>query len=102
MLAALTATSPQSGVTWTQRSASDFPNGPAELGVSVTEEHCWAAIASMCLYFPSDVYGDLSGPTVNPNSTARFQVSLASPNASYNGAEAITVYAAEARNENAL
>ena len=40
--------------------------------------------------------------TVNPGSSDRLTAALTSPDSSYDGAQAITGYAVEARNENAL
>jgi len=40
--------------------------------------------------------------SVNAGATARLSDSLITPNTSYNGADAMTVYAVEARSENAL
>lgn len=71
-------------VTWTAIPANQFPNGLGELGEAVMEERTWAAIA------------------IHAGSTANLQASYATPNASYDGSTAITVYAAEARNENAF
>ncbi|RDB16010.1 Nitrosoguanidine resistance protein SNG1 [Hypsizygus marmoreus] len=70
-------------VTWTAVPASQFPDGLGQLGNAVVNEQTWVAIA------------------IHAGSTARLQASYASPNASYTGTDTITVYAAEARNENA-
>lgn len=40
--------------------------------------------------------------TVNAGASDRLKASYANPNSSYDGADAITIYADEARNENAL
>ncbi|KDR66503.1 hypothetical protein GALMADRAFT_80808 [Galerina marginata CBS 339.88] len=81
---ALTSQSGPSKVTWTVIPASQFPGGPSEVGAAVLEEHTWTAI------------------TINEGSTARLSNSLITPNASYDGTQAITVFAVEARNENAF
>ncbi|KAJ3514420.1 hypothetical protein NLJ89_g2395 [Agrocybe chaxingu] len=73
-----------SRITWTVVPASQFPGGPPQLGRDVLEEHTWVAVA------------------INPGATARLTASISSPNSSYDGTEAITVYATEARNENAF
>ena len=39
---------------------------------------------------------------VHPGASAKLSAALAVPNSSYDGSEAITAYAIEARNENAL
>ncbi|KAF8153410.1 hypothetical protein B0H34DRAFT_104331 [Crassisporium funariophilum] len=76
---------PASGrITWTVVAASQFPGGVEELEHDVLDEQTWVAIS------------------INEGSTARLSASLASPNSSYDGTEAITVFAVEARNENAF
>ncbi|KAF9523175.1 hypothetical protein CPB83DRAFT_775875 [Crepidotus variabilis] len=40
--------------------------------------------------------------TINPGASSRLQASLSSPNATYNGSEAISIFASEARSENAF
>lgn len=46
---------------------------------------------------------DKSDPIpVNPGSSARLAAALSSANSSYDGTQAMTVFAAEARQENAL
>ncbi|KAF5374176.1 hypothetical protein D9615_008810 [Tricholomella constricta] len=70
-------------VTWTAIPASRFPGGAVELAAEVQEERTWAAIA------------------IHSGSTTRLQASYTNPNASYDGSEAITIYAVEARSENA-
>ena len=52
-------------------------------------------VGSLIADFNSSVF------PVNPGSSARLSAALASPNSSYDGSEAITAYAEEARNENA-
>ncbi|KAF5369660.1 hypothetical protein D9615_010234 [Tricholomella constricta] len=79
----LTADSSLSKVTFTAVSASQFPRGPAELENSLLEQRTWVAVA------------------INPGASDRLQASYSTPNATYDGADAITVFAAEARNENA-
>jgi len=73
-----------SKITWTVVPASQFPGGVHEVGTAVREEHTWVAII------------------INPGSTLRLNASLTTPNATYDGADAITVFAIEARNENAF
>ncbi|KAG6865458.1 hypothetical protein C0991_002381 [Blastosporella zonata] len=82
--AQLVATSPATKVTLMGVPASHFPGGPNDLINDVVEQHTWVAVA------------------INPGASARLQASYVNPNATYNGTEAITMYAAEARNENAL
>ncbi|KAJ2921996.1 hypothetical protein H1R20_g15099, partial [Candolleomyces eurysporus] len=73
----------QSRVTWTVISATNFPGGPQQLSDAVRNEEIWTAVA------------------INPGSTGRLTAALTAPNTSYNGAEVITAFAVEARNENA-
>ncbi|KAG6845497.1 hypothetical protein H0H87_008394 [Tephrocybe sp. NHM501043] len=61
----------------------NFPGGPNDLANAVVEQHTWVAVA------------------INPGTSERLQASYLNPNTTYNGAGAITMYAAEARNENA-
>ncbi|PPR02814.1 hypothetical protein CVT26_009600 [Gymnopilus dilepis] len=81
---ALTLPNSLSAVTWTVISPSQFPHGPSDVAAALLDEQTWAAI------------------TINAGSTSRLMSSLASPNSSYDGSEAITVFGVEARNENAL
>lgn len=55
-----------------------------ELTTLVREEQTWVAIA------------------IHPGASAKLSAALAVPNSSYDGSEAITAYATEARNENAF
>ncbi|KAG6899983.1 hypothetical protein C0995_004558 [Termitomyces sp. Mi166 len=70
-------------ITWTAIPPNQFPDGLDQLADAVREEKTWAAIA------------------IHAGSTARLQASYMTPNASYDGSEAITIYGDEARNENA-
>ncbi|KAG6859473.1 hypothetical protein C0995_008139 [Termitomyces sp. Mi166 len=70
-------------ITWTAIPPDQFPDGLDQLANAVREEKTWAAIA------------------IHAGSTARLQASYMTPNASYDGSEAITIYGDEARNENA-
>ncbi|KAF8884553.1 hypothetical protein CPB84DRAFT_1789019 [Gymnopilus junonius] len=81
---ALTTPSSLPAITWTVVSPSQFPGGPSDVGAAVLDEQTWVAI------------------TINEGSTARLMDSLASPNATYDGSEAMTVFGVEARNENAF
>ncbi|KJA21331.1 hypothetical protein HYPSUDRAFT_42197 [Hypholoma sublateritium FD-334 SS-4] len=80
---ALSIPSALSKVTWMVMPASNFPGGPVEVGAAVLEERTWMAII------------------INEGSTSRLNQSLNSPNPTYNGSQAITVFGVEARNENA-
>ncbi|KAF5328427.1 hypothetical protein D9619_013291 [Psilocybe cf. subviscida] len=79
---ALTSSASNSKIAWTVLPASAFPGGAAQVAGMVLEEKTWVAVV------------------VNSGASARLAASLASPNASYDGADAVTVYAVEARNEN--
>ncbi|KAK0450591.1 uncharacterized protein EV420DRAFT_1766667 [Desarmillaria tabescens] len=74
--------SSSSKVTWTERSSSEF-SGPEEVANLIVDQKAWVAVV------------------VNSNATMALQYALSSVNSSYDGSEAITVYAVEARNENA-
>ncbi|KAG6812721.1 hypothetical protein H0H92_001082 [Tricholoma furcatifolium] len=69
-------------ITYTAVDASLFPNGLDDVANAVREEKTWVVV------------------TINTGSTSRFESSIATPNAAYNGSEAITVFGNEARNEN--
>ena len=97
---ALSAQPSGSKITWTVVPASQFPGGVHEVGAAVLEEHTWAAITSEVARFSLRIIVD--SRIVNPGSTTRLNASLTTPNATYDGADAITVFAVEARNENAL
>lgn len=98
----LTAGSSLSKVTWTAVPASRFPGGISQLGIEVIDQRTWVAIASALpalIIFLIDL--TLSQSLVNEGASNRLQTSYTTPNATYNGTEAITVYGNEARNENA-
>ncbi|KAG5644035.1 hypothetical protein DXG03_009187 [Asterophora parasitica] len=71
------------GVAFKAVNASQLPGGVADMRNVVVEQHTWVAV------------------TINPGASDRLASSVASPNATYNGSEAMTFWAAEARNENA-
>ncbi|KDQ25078.1 hypothetical protein PLEOSDRAFT_1097905 [Pleurotus ostreatus PC15] len=71
-------------VHWEVHPAGEFPNGAADVSAAVLEEHCWVAIS------------------INSGSSDALTSALANANASYAGSSAITVFAEEARNENAF
>ncbi|GLB41424.1 putative protein of unknown function (DUF3533) [Lyophyllum shimeji] len=58
-------------------------NGTNTLKTALREHHTWVAVA------------------INPGSTDRLRASYSSPNATYNGTDAMTMYGNEGRNENA-
>ncbi|TFK64264.1 hypothetical protein BDN72DRAFT_872108 [Pluteus cervinus] len=71
-------------VAWTVLPSSDFPNGPSDVAEKVLNEKTWIAI------------------TINANSSSQLQASLANPEPSYDPTKVLSVYAVEARNENAF
>ncbi|KIK00498.1 hypothetical protein K443DRAFT_679145 [Laccaria amethystina LaAM-08-1] len=73
-----------SKVTWSVIPASQVAGGLDELATLVREEHTWVAVA------------------IHSGASAKLNAALTTPNSSYAGSEVITVYAAEARNENAF
>ncbi|PBK93574.1 hypothetical protein ARMGADRAFT_928902 [Armillaria gallica] len=75
--------SPSSKVSWTERPSSDFSGGAAEVADLVVDQKAWIAVV------------------VNSNASVALQSAVSAVNSSYNGTEAIAVYAVEARNENA-
>ncbi|KAG6830598.1 hypothetical protein H0H92_015879 [Tricholoma furcatifolium] len=70
-------------VTFTAQPSSKYPGGPDDLANDVVNQRTWVAV------------------TINPGASSHLQASYTNPNASYNGMGAMTMYAAEARNENA-
>jgi len=97
---ALSAQPSASRVTWSVVPSSQFPGGVHEVRAAVLEEHTWVAITSGVACFSLRII--FNAKTVNPGSTSRLAASLTTPNATYDGADAITVFAVEARNENGL
>ncbi|TFK39062.1 hypothetical protein BDQ12DRAFT_604534 [Crucibulum laeve] len=75
---------PNHVISWTQVPASLFSNGRDDILHAVRDEQVWV-VAS-----------------INSGASLRLNSSVSNPNSSYNGSDAITVYAIEARNENAF
>lgn len=73
-----------SKVTWSVIPASQVAGGLDELAILIREEHTWVAVA------------------IHSGASTKLNAALTIPNSTYDGSEAITVYAAEARNENAF
>ncbi|KAH8822364.1 hypothetical protein DL96DRAFT_1714692 [Flagelloscypha sp. PMI_526] len=69
-------------LTWTVRSASEFPNGHDDLAQAISDEAIWVIVA------------------INRDATSSLQNATSSVSSSYDGASAITVYGNEARSEN--
>ncbi|KJA16085.1 hypothetical protein HYPSUDRAFT_71604 [Hypholoma sublateritium FD-334 SS-4] len=70
-------------IKWDSFPGSQFANGIPEVIEAVKQDQTWIVVV------------------INENATSDLQIATASPTALYNGSDAITVYAAEARNENA-
>ncbi|KAG7442294.1 uncharacterized protein BT62DRAFT_982520 [Guyanagaster necrorhizus] len=70
-------------VSWTNRSASEFPGGVDDVAGAVVDQQTWVAVV------------------VHPNTTRLLESAVLSVNASYDGSVALTAFAVEARNENA-
>ncbi|KAG7440387.1 uncharacterized protein BT62DRAFT_924057 [Guyanagaster necrorhizus] len=79
----LSDTASTSRISWKQMPASHF-SGPDEVGNSVVEQRVWMAVV------------------IHANATSTLNSAASSVNSSYNGTQALTVYADEARNENAF
>ncbi|KIM42629.1 hypothetical protein M413DRAFT_408539 [Hebeloma cylindrosporum] len=81
--AAIAALPNSSIIAWRIIPGTEFPGGVSEIMDKVKDDQTWIAVA------------------VNQGASSRLEASIVNPDPSYNGADAITVYAAEARNENA-
>jgi hypothetical protein len=90
-----------SRVTWTPVNASEFPGGLSQVADALIQQKTWVAVTSTLPFSLPGTFAITDKCVVNGGATARLQSSYVSPNASYNGTDAITVYADEARNENA-
>ncbi|EKM78188.1 hypothetical protein AGABI1DRAFT_75664 [Agaricus bisporus var. burnettii JB137-S8] len=73
-----------SKIDWSVLQAEQFPDGIAGVSHAVAEHQTWVAV------------------TVNSGASDRLTTSINSPNATYDGSEAISVFTVEARNENAF
>lgn len=82
--AMLSSTSSSGIVSWTNKSASEFPGGVDDVVDAVLDQQTWVAVV------------------VHPNTTRLLQSAVLSMNPSYDGSTALTAYAVEARNENAF
>ncbi|KAJ7594076.1 hypothetical protein C8J56DRAFT_1002071 [Mycena floridula] len=71
-------------VAWTVLPASSFPSGPSQVTDEILKEKAWIAVV------------------INANATSKYNAAVAASDGSYDGSAAITVYATEARNENAF
>jgi hypothetical protein len=90
---------PASVIAWRILPATTFPGGVSEIIDKVKDDQTWIAVISTCQATWS--FACLFTLVVNAGASSRLEASIVNPDPSYNGTEAITVYAAEARNENA-
>ncbi|KXN90895.1 Nitrosoguanidine resistance protein SNG1 [Leucoagaricus sp. SymC.cos] len=72
-----------SQIAWHAVPSVMFPGGLQQVNETVSEQQQWVIV------------------TVNPGASDRLSAALANPNSTYNGREAVTIVATEARNENA-
>jgi hypothetical protein len=79
----LNATGPKTNIDWRVVDPLTFPAGQGELPGQIVDERAWVAVA------------------IAQGASERLQRAIAARDAAYNGTAAVTVYAAEARNENA-
>ena len=87
-------------VLWTAMPAALFPLGEVQVADAVREERTWVAITSASAHC-SHLTHDTNMGSVNKGASERLRRSLGTPNATYDGKDAISVFAVEARNENA-
>ncbi|KAF8809225.1 hypothetical protein BYT27DRAFT_7094861 [Phlegmacium glaucopus] len=75
---------PNKFVRWTVQPSSRFPEGPSQVASAVMDDQTWVAI------------------TINGGVSDHLATSITWPDPLYNGSDVITMYGAEARNENAF
>ncbi|KAJ7147897.1 hypothetical protein C8R43DRAFT_925992 [Mycena crocata] len=81
--AALAGITPgNTGVSWQVLSASQFPEGTAQIQDAIVQEKTWYAV------------------TINSGASANLNAAVSAANASYDSSTAITFFGSEARNEN--
>lgn len=90
-------------LTWTVVSPDLFPNGAPDLENEVVQEQVWTIIASaLSVIRARDCRKRAHVPlVVNKNVTNALNAAVATANDSYIADDSISVYVAEARNENA-
>jgi len=86
-------------IAWRIIPASQFPGGVSDIINKVENDQTWVAVTSTCQ--ATLQFSFLISLAVNEGATSRLEASIVNPDPSYNGSEAITAFAAEARNENA-
>ncbi|KAF9444277.1 hypothetical protein P691DRAFT_677928 [Macrolepiota fuliginosa MF-IS2] len=82
VVAGLTAPGLPSKITWNTLATTRFPNGVKDVSRAVLEDKTWIAV------------------TINPGTSSALDAALTTPNATYDGSQAISVFGVEARNEN--
>lgn len=89
---------PQSNnrIVWSRYPGEQLPS-IEQLENDITEERIWAVIAGMSSHQVHEQIN--SSCEVNSGASNRLNETLQTPSGSYNGKTALTVYAAEARNE---
>lgn len=92
---------PFSKVTWTIIPANQFPGGAGEVSQAVSEHKVWIAVTSEFTH-QDDKMALAHDILVNPGVSDRLNAALQSPNATYDGSRAISIFVSEARNDNAL
>lgn len=75
------ATGPPTQLSWYTQPASDFPNGPSDVGQLVLNRDSWFAVS------------------INPGASANLANAIATADPTYNGSLAVTGYGEEARSE---
>lgn len=96
---ALTPSSSLSKISWEVKPASLFPRGVVDVKQAIYDEETWVVVTSELSQFVASISRHLF--LVSEGATNRLNSALANPNATYDGSEAISVLAVEARNENA-
>ena len=97
----MNATGGKEQISWSVSDASQYPNGPQDVGDAIVKERAWIAVASTSSTLLILLFSALNAHSVNPNATNLLNAAISSANGSYNGTLAVTVYGNEARNENA-
>lgn len=95
------ASNQASKISWTVVSKDRFRGGPNEVSNAVSEHKTWIAVTSMSTCPPAIKKLTLD-TLVNPGASTRLTTALENPDPTYDGSQAISIFASEARNENAL
>ncbi|XP_006462285.1 hypothetical protein AGABI2DRAFT_119143 [Agaricus bisporus var. bisporus H97] len=84
VIAGLMASNQASKISWAVVSKDRFRGGPNEVSNAVSEHKTWIAV------------------TINSGASTRLTTALENPDPTYDGSQAISIFASEARNENAF